>query len=799
MVTPKLSDIKNWTPEVEKIITAEWKASKRYSFNPKTKKKIYSIDTPPPYVNSPIHLGHAITYSFMDFFSRYRRMKGFEVLFPLGLDNNGLPIEVGAEKKYNVSPFIVGREKFLEYCRKLLEEAGTESIDSFAKLGISFCSYDKGQGIGNIYETDSPEYRALTQSTFIELFKKGLIYEDDRINNWDPKLRTTIADSEIEYKDLPSTFNDIKWTVKETGEEVVIGTTRPELICSCGMVIYNPEDKRYTHLEGKTAVTPLFNIEVLIKAHPAAQIDKGTGLVMMCSAGDLTDIQFFREQKIAPIISINQDGTMNANAGEFLGLKVKEARQKIIEVLKEKGLLIKQQQITHRTPVSERSGAEIEFIKMPEFYLKQLEFKDEMRKLAKQINFYPKESKKILDDWIDTVSIDWPISRRRYYATSVPLWFSKDGEDNYVAIPKPGKCYQPWKEKVTPDADVWKNGKDTKKKVSDFKDLEWKGDERVLDTWMDSSISDLFILKYKSDDEFFKKAFPATLRPQGKEIVRTWLYYTILRGYLETGKVCFEDVWVHQHITDEKGMKMSKSKGNIIDPQELMRNYGAEAMRMWAGIEGDLSKGDVPCSKEKINAELKTLNKMLNVSRFILQFERPKTKPKNFMAIDELFINYMEDLTSRADKNYEVYEFQAIVKELREFLWDKFASHYLEIIKNRAYNQDGNFTAEESESARWTLYFLLERFLTLIYPVIPQITSTIGNELGLNLLEDEWPKSKKGKFDISSIQKIMEFDSEVWKQKKEKQLALNKEISGVTVPKELKDFEKELKICHKLI
>lgn len=790
-----LKDIKNWSPEVEKGITSAWQKSKRYNFDTKTKKKIYSIDTPPPYVNSPIHLGHAITYSFMDFFARYKRMKGFEVLFPLGLDNNGLPIEVGAEKKYNVSPFVVGREKFVEYCRKLLEEAGTASIDSFAKLGISFCSYEKGEKVGNIYETDSPEYRALTQTTFIDLYKKGLIYEDNRINNWDPKLRTTIADSEIDYKDIPSTFNDVKWKVKETGEEIVIGTTRPELMCSCGMVIYNPEDKRYKHLKGKTAIVPLFGLEVPIKEHPLAQIDKGTGLVMMCSAGDLSDIQFFREQKLSPIISINQDGTMNENAKEFAGLKVKEARMKIIETLKERELLIKQAQITHRTPVSERSGAEIEFIAMPEFYLKQLEFKEDMKKIAKQLNFYPKEAKRILDDWIGMVSIDWPISRRRYYATSVPLWSSGD----YIAVPKPGKCYQPWKENVPQDAEVWKDGKATGKKVSDFKNLKWEGDTRVLDTWMDSSISDLFILKYKSDDEFFKKAFPATLRPQGKEIVRTWLYYTLLRGFLETGKVCFKDAWIHQHITDEKGRKMSKSVGNIIDPQELLKNYGAEAMRMWAGIEGDLSKGDVPCSKEKINAELKTLNKMLNVSRFILQFEKPKNKPKKLMPIDQLFVDYIEDLTKRADENYEVYEFQSIVKELREFLWDKFASHYLEIVKNRAYNQDKNFSDEESESARYTLYFLLERFLTLIYPVIPQITSTIGTDLGLNLLDDEWPKAKVGKSDLSLISKIMEFNSLVWKQKKEKQLALNKEISGIEIPKELEEFEKELKVCHKLI
>ncbi|MBP7708479.1 valine--tRNA ligase [Candidatus Pacearchaeota archaeon] len=790
-----IKEIKNWSPEVEKAITDEWKTSKRYNFNLKTKKKIYSIDTPPPYVNSPIHMGHAITYSFMDFFARYKRMKGFEVLFPLGLDNNGLPIEVGAEKKYNVSPFIVGREKFVEYCRKLLEEAGTTSMDSFAKIGISFCSYEKGEKVGEVYETDSPEYRALTQTTFIDLYKKGLIYEDNRINNWDPKLRTTIADSEIDYKDIPSTFNDIKWKVKETGEEIIIGTTRPELICSCGMVIFNPEDKRYQHLEGKTAITPLFNIKVPIKANPLAQIDKGTGLVMMCSAGDLSDIQFFREQKLAPIISINQDGTMNENAGEFMGLKIKDARTKVIETLKEKGLLIKQAQITHRTPISERSGAEIEFIAMPEFYLKQLEFKDDLRRIAKQINFYPPESKRILDDWIEAVSIDWPISRRRYYATSVPLWHSEE----YVAVPLSGKNHQPWKEQVPKDAEVWKDRKSTGKKVSDFENLKWEGDTRVLDTWMDSSISDLYILKYKSNDEFFKKAFPATLRPQGKEIVRTWLYYTLLRGFLETGKVCFKDVWVHQHILDDKGRKMSKSLGNIVDPQEILKNYGGEAMRMWAGTEGDLSKGDVPCSKEKINAELKTLNKMLNVSRFILQFEKPKTKPKKIMPLDQVFIDYLEDLTERADENYDIYEFQLIVKELRNFLWEIFASHYLEIVKNRAYNQDKNFTPEESDSARYSLYFLLERFLTLIYPVIPQITTTIGKDLGLNLLEGEWPKAKTGKADLTLIKSLMEFNSEVWKQKKEKQLALNKEISGISIPADLNDFEKELKICHKLI
>ena len=236
----KISEIKNWSPEIESKITSKWKSSEQFKFSPNTKKKIYTIDTPPPYINAPIHMGHAITYCYMDFFARYKRMKNFEVLFPLGLDRNGLPIEMGAEKKFKVSPFKIGKEKFIEYCEKLLSESSEESIDSFAKLGISFNSYKKGNSIGDIYETDSPEYRKLTQDTFIDLFKKEMIYEDSRVNNWDTKLQTTVADSEIEYKEISSIFNNVKWKVKETGEEIIIGTTRPELICTCGMVIFNP-------------------------------------------------------------------------------------------------------------------------------------------------------------------------------------------------------------------------------------------------------------------------------------------------------------------------------------------------------------------------------------------------------------------------------------------------------------------------------------------------------------------------------------------------------------------------------
>ncbi|MBX4196300.1 valine--tRNA ligase [Candidatus Pacearchaeota archaeon] len=794
----KLADIKNWSPEIESKITEQWKKEEKFNFNPKTKKKIYSIDTPPPYINSPIHIGHAATYSYMDFFARYRRMKGYEVLFPLGLDRNGLPIEMAAEKKFDITPWKVGREKFIEYCEKLLQETSAESIDSFAKLGISFSSYKKSDKIGSIYHTDAPEYRALTQATFIDLYKKELIYEDARINNWDPKLRTTIADSEIEYKDLPSTFNDIKFKVKETGEEIVIGTTRPELICTCGMIIYNPEDKRYQKLEGKTAITPLFGEEVPIQEHPLAKMDKGTGLVMMCSAGDISDIQFFREMNLKPRIAIEKDGTMNEYAGFLKGLKVREAREKVIEELKKEKLLVKQQKITHSTPVSERSGAEIEFIEMPEFYLKQIEFKDDLRSTINKINFYPQESKKILDSWVDSVSIDWPISRRRYYATPIPLWHS----DNLVALPAPGKYHQPWKEDVPKDAEVFENGKYIGK-IKDFKGKKWKGEERVFDTWFDSSISELFMLKYKEDGSFFKKAFPASLRPQGKEIVRTWLYYTILRGYLATEKKCFEDVWIHQHITDEKGRKMSKSLGNVIDPQEILKEYGAEAFRLWAATEGDLAKQDLSCSKEKIRGECKTINKLLNMTRFVTQFKKPK-KPKTIEKTDKVFIDFLDYEINQAQWHFDRYSFWKPMLTFRNFLWEVFASHYIELIKPRVYNEEGKFKKEASDSAKYTLYALLEKLTMVLYPIIPQVTSIIADKLKISL--DEFPivieeeiKKRVNEIDsLAQVNAIMDFNREVWKAKKDEGLGLRDSLKGWKIDNKFRLFEKDLIACHNL-
>ena len=777
---PKLKE-KNWGKELEKPIYESWKKSKCYKFNKHTKKPIYSIDTPPPYINTPVHIGQATTYILMDMFARFKRMTNYEVLFPLGLDKNGLPIEIATEKKFGINLTETPREKFLLYCKKLLDEAGSVTIDSFLRLGISFNSYEKGNSIGEIYETDSKDYRVLTQNTFIDLWNKNLIYEDERITNWDPELQTSIADSEIEYKDLASTFNDIKFKVKETGEWIVIGTTRPELVCTCGMVVFNPKDERYKRLQGKTAVTPLFKREVPIKAHPLAEIDKGTGLVMMCSAGDLSDIRFFREMNLDPIIAIEKDGTMNHHADFLEGLKVKEARQKIIEELKKNNLLVKQTQTTHRTPVSERSGAEIEFIEMKEFYLKQLNVKKKLKEIAQKPHFYEENSRRVLLDWIDSLATDWPISRRRYYATEIPLWYCKDC--GYIIVPKKGKYYQPWKQKPP------------QKNCPKCRSKKFIGETRVFDTWFDSSISPLYILMYERDKAFFKKSSPCSLRPQGKEISRTWLYYTLLKCYLLTGKPIFKDVWINYHIVDEKGYKMSKSKGNVIDPREVLDNFGAESFRLWAAVEGNLTKTDFRCSFDRIEGAGKTLTKLWNLAKFISMF--PEKKSTNLTELDRWIISEMNKLIIFSKKHYEKYNFHDPAIKIRHFIWETFASHYMELAKNRTYNSTKYFTKQEQDSACYTLHYCLDNLLKLLAPIIPMLAYKIYKDLRKRDIHfEKFPTDTKEYKVAFSTKDIEELNRKIWKSKRDKGLSLRDEIKLLCVLKKFKNIEKDLVKTH---
>jgi len=770
---------KAWDASFETPLRQLWRENHSHAFDPKGKGDVFSIDTPPPYVNSPVHIGHATTYTLMDMFARFQRMNGKRVLFPLGLDNNGLPIEMAAEKKSGKRLTSIPRDEALKLCRSVLEEAGMVSMETFERLGISFNSWEKGPGLGDVYETDSHDYRTLTQETFIELWEKGLIYEDTRINNWDPALQTTLADAEVTYEDIQSAFNDVIFKVKETGEDIIIGTTRPELVCTCAMVIYNPNDERYKKLKGKTAITPIFNKEVPIKPHPQADIDKGTGLVMMSSIGDLADVRFFRENNIKPVIAIGKDGRMNEHAGQLQGLKVKEARQKMIELLKEKELLVSQRQILHRTPISERSKAPIEFIAMPELYVRQLAMLPTMRTVAKDVRFFDERSRQILTDWIDSVSIDWPVTRRRFYATEVPLWYCK--KCRHAVAANRGKYVQPWRDAAPVKA------------CQKCKGTEFEGDTRVLDTWFDSSITPLYIHKWNRQNAL---PLPATLRPQGKEIVRTWLYYTLLRCKQLTDKTVFRDVWVHYHVVDEKGHKMSKSVGNVIDPKIILDKYGAEPFRFWCAVEGNMTTTDFRCSFVRIEGAGKTLTKLWNVVRFASSFPAAR-QPSRIMPLDAWIRSELAAIVVACNDGYAKYDMHNPTLRIRQFVWDAFASHYLEMVKARAYNREGAFTEEEQASALATIHHCVDVVLRLLAPVTPFITATLYHELGLgDVHRQRFPTEETVEAPDFSTTDIAEFNALVWKAKKDAGVSLRAPAKTLVIPKVLESLSRELQIMH---
>ncbi|NCO96966.1 MAG: valine--tRNA ligase [Candidatus Aenigmarchaeota archaeon CG_4_10_14_0_8_um_filter_37_24] len=777
---PKITQ-NRWDKSLEKGIWDKWQREGLFKFDKNSKKPLFAIDIPPPYVNTPIHVGHAYTYVWQDIMARSKRMLGYNVLFPMGLDKNGLPIEVQAEKTYGINMHKTPREEFIKLCKEMIEKSGDASLDSFKRLGLSCNQWDVKYELSGRYDTDDPEYRKLTQETFIDLWKKGLIYEDLKPTNYCSVCGTAIADAEVEYKDGSTALNHVKFRVKETAEDIIIATTRPELLCTCKIILYNPEDQRYKHLKNKTAIVPVFGQEVKIMPHPAAKIEFGSGLVMICSFGDFTDIRTLRELGLESSYAIDIYGKMTDVAGSYAGMKVKEARDKIIEDLKKQELIIKQETVQQRSPICWRSKTPIEFVALKEFYLKQVDYVDELKKTSDKMKFFAPESRQILLDWINSVSIDWVLSRRRYYGTEVPLWYCK--KCDYIHVPEKGKYYQPWLEPCP------------EKKCPKCGSTEWTGETRTFDTWFDSSSSNAYVMGYLWDKEFFKKHMPCSMRPQGKEIVRTWLYYTLVKSFHLYGIPPFKDCWIHMHIVDEKGTKMSKSLGNVIDPHEILEKYGAEAFRIWSCLEGNITKGDIRCSFERIEGNSKFLTKLWNVARLISMFPQAEGKVE-LLEADKWILDELNLLVGRCRANYEAYEFSMIAEDIRNFVWNVFASHYVEMVKTRAYGE-GGFGKEEQKAAWFTLHEVMKNILKILSPITPFVADYIWLELYSkeSICKESYPelKWKNGMEKLTG--KLMEFNSMVWKTKKDQGLSMKDQIK-VAIPAELKVFEKDLARMH---
>ena len=766
---PKISE-KVWDPKIELEIRKKWEGSKLYEFHPDADG--YTIDTPPPYPSGrPWHIGAAAHYAQIDMIARTARMNGKNVYFPMGIDRNGLPVELYTEKKHGIRMRETERGKFLDLCKDALDDLEAEMIQIMKSLGLS-CDF------ANYYRTDSEEYRTLTQSTFIELWKNDSIYLATRPNNYDWVTGTTIADAEIIYEELPTKLVHMKF--KADGKDVIIASTRPELLCACKTIIVNPEDERYTDLIGKKVTVPVSNQEVEIQTHHSAQMEFGSGAVMVCSYGDQNDVALFRELNLEEVVAIGQDGRLTEAAGAYAGLKPKQARTKIIEDLENGGFVEKIEEISHRTPISERSKTPIEIIPMEEYYLKQKESVEKMRGLGTQIKFYPEMHRQILMNWLDSIKIDWPISRRRFYGTEIPIWYCKKCSEPY--LPEPGKYYRPWSEPCPAE------------KCSKCDSTEFVGEERTFDTWMDSSVSPLFITKFKKDEEFFKRTYPTGVRPQAKDIVRTWLYYTLLRCENLTGEKPWSEAWIMGYGLDEKGMKMSKSKGNALDPLPIIENSGADTFRFWSASEVNHGN-DFRCSEQKIESTKKFLTKLWNVSRFLSSF--PVIESADLTDTDKWIISELDKLVKECKAGFDQYNFFVPAIAVREFTWNVFAAHYIEMAKARAYGI--GFSDAERDGAIFTLHKVLSTLLKLLAPIIPFITDFLWQTLySEKSIHTEQQTEQESNEDLTShTQAISEFNSKVWNEKKEKGLSLKDSIK-TEIPKNLEIFKKDLVAMHNL-
>ena len=824
MGAPKITD-KRWTIDLEKRIQESHYSDNpsRYSFDPNSDKELFVIDTPPPYPSGTWHIGAVAQYSMIDVIARSQRLIGKEVLFPWGVDRNGINIEFTVEKKTGKKMRTYDRGEFLDLCKETIE-LYTQSMRRTAKrVGLS-CDYD------NEYLTDSPNYRSVTQSIFIDLFKKGDIIEDLRPNIYDPIEGTTIADAEVQRISRETLLCDVVWETLD-GTEILISTTRPELICACGVVMVHPDDERYKDLIGKRVKLPLPVTgrpeSVEIQTHPSVKADFGSGVLMVCSFGDQNDVSVFRELGLKPFQAIDLEGKMTEVSGPLHGLNVLDARKLAISILEDSGKLSSKENRLQDIPVSERGSNPVEIILLKEWYVKQTHVIDRLFELSSNCNFIPERNRQFLHDWMDGISIDWPISRRRWYHTEVPIWYSEDSTK--VIVPPRGTYVQPWRDMPPTGSEVL--DRETREFVAFYDDIAESlgkivGETKVFDTWMDSSNSNLFVSGYLNNPKMFERAFPTALRPQGKEIVRTWLYYTMLKSALLLDKPAFNNIWIDGLGMDPWGRKMSKSLGNGIDADSVLEcgaggrtgswkirgpggkqvslkanKIGSECFRLWKACEAQVGD-DFHINPEEIESKyFGILTKIFNVARFASQFDVPDdldNLPDNLSNEDRWILCVFDKMMGDVHNFWSEMDIYNATQTIKAFATGVFPGHWLEMSKSRLYDGD--------HGATWTIHRIVRDLLISFSPVCPFFTDYLSTTLYGDSAVDatSFPLQViSSEIDTDAYLQLtdllIDFNSSTWKIKKEQGLSLKSEIHGIRIPSELGHFEDALISMHNLI
>ena len=691
----------------------QWQEKKIYHFDFDSKKKPYSIDVPPRYASGPLHAGHAVHYTHIDFAARYKRMRGYNVFFPLCFDVNGIPIEERVERQLNITRKDIDRHKFIKLCSDFAEKNIATMTDQFIRLGESMDP-------SIFYQTNAEKYRKITQISFIELYNKDLIYKGKFPVNWCPRCMTAMADAEVTYADRTTHLNTIKfYFTKDPPEQILkfhgigkdgngvyieIATTRPEMLPSCQIVAVHSSDERAPWLVDQVVKVPAFDKEVKIVEDDAVDPEFGSGLVMICTVGDKEDLNWVFKYKLPLDMSINEEGEMTEICGKYQGMKIEDARKQVIEDLEKTDLLIKKEPIDQNVGVCWRCKTPIEFINAEQWFLKTVDFKEMVLKQSNAMNWFPEFMKIRLEDWVNSLEWDWVISRQRYFATPIPLW--ECGKCGEVVIARPKDCY------VDPTIDkppVEKCPKCNGKLI---------GCEDVFDTWMDSSISPLYNTFWQRDNEKFKKLYPMSLRPQAHDIIRTWAFYTILRCTLITDAKPFENIMMGGFILSEDGTPMHASLGNVIDPLKVIDEYGTDAFRCYAA---SCALGeDNPFRKKDVIRGTKLLRKLWNVEQFIGNIvKKGQPEETQLQDIDRWMLSKYSKLVKRCTKQMDEFDYSQTMKEVEYFLWHELADHYIEMIKSSIYEE------KNVESIQYTLYTVGLGLLKLFAPFIPFITEEI--------------------------------------------------------------------------
>ena len=661
----------------------------------------YLVDNPPRYASGSLHLGHCVHYTHIDMAARYKRMRGLNVLFPLCFDTNGIPIEERVERKLGVTRLDVDRQEFIRLCREFAATNIDEMTRQFTILG---CSMDPSE----YYQTDAPTYRRITQLSFLEMLRRGLVYKGTFPVNWCPRCLTALADAEVEYKDRDSKFNDIVFRLDGTGEEVIISTTRPELLCTCQAVAVHPTDARADHLVGKHMLTPLYDRRVPVIADEAVDPEKGTGIVMICSIGDKEDMRWILQLHLEFEMAIDDQGRMTDRAGKYAGMPLEEARAAIIADLEAAGLLRGQKPTLQSTGTCWRCHRTIEYLRKPQWFLRSVQFKPQVMERADELNWYPEYMRVRLDAWVNSLEWDWVISRQRYFATPIPVWeCASCGE---VVPARDEQCY------VDPTVDAPPLDRCPKCGGG-----ELRGCKDVFDTWMDSSVSPVYIAYWKRDDDRFRRYFPNGLRPQGQEIIRTWAYYSLLRSHLLFESRPWNDIMVDGNILAPDGTPMHASLGNAVDPFETLDSYGGDVMRYVSAL-CMVGQDNAFKPQDRVRGS-RFLQKLWNVQQFIgSALERSPHYRAGFQHItspvDHWILARLGELVRTCDAAYDRFDFSTVMREVEQFVWHELADHYIELAKSRVYAQD-------DPGVYQTLREVGLATTKLLAPILPMLTEEV--------------------------------------------------------------------------